>query len=202
MSHDTWFHKVARVGVRPLCRTAIRPNHLTTVRLCAGIAAGALLAVGDPLAMRWGAGVFLFSMILDRADGELARMTGRMSAAGHKYDLYADSFSNVLAFVGLGIGLRGGEWGEIAMVMGLAAGLAVAAVLMMVVKLESLGGERAGEIGAIGGFDPDDALVILPIAIWLGYADTLLAAAAFGAPAFAIGFTILYLLRRGHHRDR
>ena len=150
MSHNTWFHRIARVTVRPLAGTAVTPNQLTTVRLGAGLGAGALLAVGDPEMLRWGAVVFLVSMLLDRADGELARLTGQMSSGGHRYDLMADSICNVAAFVGLGIGLRGGEWGNQAILMGIAAGLAVAAVLMMVIMLESLGGERAGE-----SFRPD-----------------------------------------------
>lgn len=201
MSHDTWIHRLSRVAVRPLAKTPVRPNHLTTVRLIAGIGAAALMATGDPGLMGWGAGIFLLSMILDRADGELARMTGRTSAAGHRFDLFADSFSNTISFIGLGFGLRYGPLGDKAIAMGFTAGLAVSAVLFMVIRLEALAGERAGEIRGAAGFDPDDALIAIPVAIWLGYPEALLTAAAFGAPVFALGFMLVYLLRRGRHDE-
>ena len=37
-----------------------------------------------------------------------------------------------------------------------------------------------------GGFDPDDAMVFIPIAIWLGGEMYILVAAAIGAPAFFV----------------
>ncbi len=188
MSHDTWIHHVARVVVRPLARTAVTPNQLTTVRLATGIAAAGILAVGrDP----WpdvGAGVFMLAMVLDRADGELARLTGKTSPFGHTYDLAADALCNALIFVALGVALRDGVYGYWAIPMGAAAGLAVAAILGMVVRIEKSEGARAAELGGIAKFDPDDAMLVVPIAVWLGGASILLAAAAVGAPLFAILF--------------
>ena len=39
MSQVTWVHLAARVCVRPLVSTVVTPNHITTVRLVAGLAA-------------------------------------------------------------------------------------------------------------------------------------------------------------------
>lgn len=195
MSHNTWIHRIARGAVRPLVGSAVTPNQLTTLRLGAGIAAAAAFAHGDDEARAWGAGIFLVSMLLDRADGELARLSGKTSAWGHKYDLVSDTLSNALAFVGLGLGLREGGFGPWSVLMGLAAGLAVALVLWLVIKLEESGGERAGELPSLAGFDPDDALLVVPIAIWLGFAEALLVAAAVGTPLFAL-LTYLWFLRR------
>ena len=47
MSHDTWIHRCARVLVRPLVRTRVTPNHLTTVRLLTGLGSAAAFAAGD-----------------------------------------------------------------------------------------------------------------------------------------------------------
>jgi len=186
MSHNTWIHQAVRVAVRPLVATRIAPNHITSLRLVTGIAAAVVLAQGDEVWRYWGAGIFLFSMFLDRADGELARLSGKMSPRGHMYDLIADSISNAMAFIGLGVGLRDGMFGAWAPPMGIVAGAAIAAILLLVVRLEDLHGARAGELSGLGWVDPDDAMLILPFAVWLGGADWLLLAATIGAPGFAL----------------
>lgn len=195
MSHNTWIHRIARVAVRPLVATPLTPNHVTAVRLAAGLAAAGAFAHGDGAWRMWGAGIFLLSMFLDRADGELARLSGKTSPRGHTYDLLSDAFSNALAFIGLGIGLREGMFGIWALPMGLVAGAAIAAILLLIVRLEDLHGARAGELGGFAGFDPDDAMLVVPLAVWLGGADWLLLAAAVGAPGFAL--FMLGKFRRG-----
>lgn len=200
MSHNTWIHKIARVTiVRPLAKTSVTPNQVTTVRLVAGVGASMAVAHGSVEWANFGAVLFILSMLLDRADGDLARMTGRTSPGGHTYDLFADAFCNALIFVGLGIGLRAGEFGLWAIPMGMLAGAAVATILMLVIRIESLQGARAAEIGGIFGFDPDDAMLAIPLAILLGWSEGLLIAAVIGAPAFALFFLFLFrkLLKSG-----
>jgi len=193
MSHNTWIHKIARVViVRPLAKTSVTPNHVTTVRIIAGVGAAMALAYGDPAWSNYGAFLFMLSMLLDRADGDLARMTGRTSPGGHTYDLFADAFCNALIFVGLGIGLRESGFGLWAIPMGALAGGAVATILMLVIRIENLQGARAAEIGGIFGFDPDDAMLAIPVSILLGWSEGLLVAAAIGAPAFALFFIFLF----------
>lgn len=182
--------------MRPLVNTPVRPNHLTTVRLAAGLAAAGAFAAGDDAWRDIGAGIFVASMVLDRADGELARLGGKTSPGGHIYDLVADSLCNALAFVGLGVGLTAGAYGSGAVLMGVAAGLAIATVLWFVIRLEAEQGSRAGELGGVAGFDPDDAMLAVPVAIWLGWPEELLLAATIGAPAFALLFAGIYLRRR------
>ena len=195
MSHNTWIHRAVRVAVRPLVATRLTPNHVTAVRLATGIAAAGAFAQGDEAWRMWGAGIFLVSMFLDRADGELARLSGKTSRRGHTYDLVGDALSNALAFVGLGIGLPAGIFGSWAFPMGLVAGAAIAAILLLIVRLEALRGARAGELAGFAGFDPDDAMLVVPVAVWLGGADWLLLAAAVGAPGFAL--LMLLKFRRG-----
>lgn len=193
MSHNTWIHKIARATiVNPLVKTSVTPNQLTTVRIIAGFSAAGLLATGHSDHAVVGAVLFIVSMLLDRADGDLARLTGRTSPGGHKYDLFADASCNAVIFVGLGVGLRGTDYGLWAIPMGALAGGAVATILMLVIRIENLQGARAAEIGSFAGFDPDDAMLFVPVAILLGYAEGLLLAATIGAPAFAILFIFLF----------
>lgn len=193
MSHNTWIHKIARATiVRPLAKTPVTPNQVTTVRIAAGVSAAIAIAVGDPYWSMIGAWLFILSMLLDRADGDLARLTGRTSPGGHKYDLFADAFCNSLIFVGLGVGLMKSDYGLLAIPMGILAGISVATILMLVIRIERLQGARAAEIGGIFGFDPDDAMLAVPVAILLGWSEPLLAAACIGAPAFAVLFIFLF----------
>lgn len=195
MSHDTWIHRIARVTVaRPLARTSIRPDQVTTIRLATGLAAAVAIGVGLPAWQHAGAILFVVSMVFDRADGDLARLTGQTSAAGHRYDMIADGVANAAVFIGLGFGMRNGTYGWLALPMGLMAGVAIAAILISAMRMEGEKGARAAELPSFGRFDADDAMVVLPLAIWLGKEDLLLAAASVGAPAFCIFF--YWLMKR------
>ena len=195
MSHDTLIHRIVRVGMRPLVNSPLTPNHVTTARLVTGLAAAAAFALGTFEWAAWGGGLFLASMILDRADGELARLGGKTTPWGHKYDLYADSLCNALAFAGIGVGLRGDPLGPWIVLMGVVAGLAVAGVLVLVLRLEALAGARAAEVRLASFADPDDAMIAVPVAIWLGWAKPLIFAAVIGAPLFLIYMYIEYRRR-------
>lgn len=188
MSHNTFIHRAARVLVRPLVHTPVTPNQVTTVRLLAGIAAAAAMAAGTDFWRNIGGALFLVSLVLDRADGELARLSGKTSPFGHTYDLLADGAANAMLFVGLGIGLRDGLLGLWAVPLGAVAGLAVAAILWLVMRAERQQGARAAELTTNVGIDPDDGMLAIPVGVWLGLAQPLLIAAAIGAPAFAIFF--------------
>ncbi len=189
MSYNTWIHRVARVTiVKPLASTPVTPNQLTTARLATGIAAAAAVGSGVELWRDVGAAVFVLSVLLDRADGDLARLTGRTSPSGHRYDMIADAVSNALILIGLGVGLRDGGFGFWAVPMGFQAGLSVAAILWMVMGMEEKKGHGAGELPSFWGFDADDAVLLIPVLIWLDQAEGLLTAAAIIAPLVAVLF--------------
>jgi phosphatidylglycerophosphate synthase len=108
------------------------------------------------------------------------------SAWGHRFDMFSDTVSNTLVFLGIGIGLRDSGFGLWAVVMGLIAGIAVATVLMIMLRMEEIEGERAGQIEVATSFDADDALLLVPVLIWIGWSEALILAASIGAPAFAV----------------
>lgn len=184
LSHNTWIHRAARVLVRPLANTPVTPNQLTALRLASGLLAAWAFAQGTHGGAFWGALIFLVSMVLDRADGELARLTGRTSPWGHKFDLWSDAVANAAAFVGIGVGAAA-ALGWVGPALGLAAGLGIVAVLALVTRVEAARGARAAELQGTGGFDPDDAMLVVPITMMLGLNEMLIVAAGVGAPAFA-----------------
>lgn len=195
MSHNTWIHRLVRPSARALARTPVTPNQLTAVRLIAGLAAAAAYAVGEPFWTLLGGIFFLLSVALDRADGELARVTGIMTEWGHRFDLVSDAVVNAALFIGIGIGLRASELGPWSIPLGLLAGFSVAMILGLVIQMEAREGKSKPAFAGAGGFDPDDAILAVPIAMWLGWAEPLLIAAAIGAPAFTIFAYLRFRLR-------
>jgi archaetidylinositol phosphate synthase len=182
MSHNTWAHRIVRPIMRPLVGTGVTPNHLTTLRLVTGATAALLLAGGNAFWSDIAGAIFLVSFLLDRADGELARQSGTNSPGGHRFDLYADYSVNILVFLGVGIGIREGPLGSVAVALGAVAGLAIAAIFWVVSRVERLEGEAG--FPTAKGFDPDDAMIVIPLALWLDTEVHILVAAAIGAPAF------------------
>lgn len=184
MSYDTWAHRIVRPIVRRLVNTAVTPNQLTALRLLTAMASFLLLASGDPQWSNVGAAIFLVSFFLDRADGDLARQSGKSSAWGHRFDLCSDYSANILVFVGMGFGLQSSPLGIAAVALGALAGSAIGLIFWLVRCVERT--EGAAVFPAAGGFDPDDAMVAIPIAIWLDGEMYILVSAAIGAPAFFV----------------
>ena len=200
MVGDSWTHKMAHVVVLPLVNTPVTPNHITTLRLVTGLAACGAFAVGDRSWDIWGGWLWLLSAFLDRADGELARVSGKSSPWGHKYDMVADIGVTALFFLGAGIGLRDTELGGWAILAGAlgAAGVVAAEILAEIIDRD---GKDTGEKAYPGfaGFDFDDVLYLFAPVVWLGWQMPFVVGAAIGAPAFAL--LTAYRLRR-HRRRR
>jgi phosphatidylglycerophosphate synthase len=192
MSHNTWIHRLVQPLVRPLVGSPVQPNHITTLRLATGLGAAAAYADGRPVWLTVGGFLFIISMLLDRADGILARLSGKMSKFGHYYDLISDSFCNALIFTGLGIGLHEGPIGWWSAGLGLIAGISVVFILGVVMWAEAQKGQRAAELRSVAGFDAEDSMVLIPVIVWFGGALPLLYVAATVTPIFALYFAWLH----------
>ena len=178
MTVTTWTHLLARPMVRPLIGTAVRPNHLTTLRLLTGIAACVGFALGTRAGMWWGGGLWLISAFLDRADGELARLGNMMSPAGHRYDYLTDIWVNSLFFAGIGCGLRDSWLGPWSIPLGLWGAVSMLLTLMFAEWIERRSPDGTKVVGGKWGFDPDDALYLLGPMAWLGWLSPILVAAS------------------------
>ncbi len=177
MSHNTLIHRIVRPGVRLVAPMGATPNQLTTLRLVTGLTAAGLFACGPGISSNIAGVIFLISMLLDRADGELARQTGQMSLAGHRYDLWCDCTVNVVTFIGIGVGFSAAEAG-----LGNIAGLAIVILFwqLNVVKVAAV--RTFSFLKGHITIDPDDAMVLVPVLVWLGFARPMLLAAAIVTP--------------------
>jgi archaetidylinositol phosphate synthase len=180
--------------VRVAARTRLTPNQITTIRLATGLVASIIFAQGTYVWMVLGGVVFLFSMLLDRADGELARQTGKMSLTGHRYDLAADGIASIATFVGLGIGLAHSD-GPGAFWCGALAGLGIGLLFfeLNVLKVVPVCGHDL--FGGRITVDPDDAMIFVPILIWCDLATPMVVVAALITPCAAVGVAIVGLYR-------
>ncbi|WP_240756730.1 CDP-alcohol phosphatidyltransferase family protein [Roseicella aquatilis] len=160
------------------------PNQVTTLRLVTGTAAAIAFAPGGTFWPAIGGAIFVLSMLLDRADGELARQTGQSSPGGYWYDIVSDCASNVMAMIGIGVGLQDvfGMWGP---VLGIVAGAGIGALFWQLFGLR-LAQPRGWEPSPGIVIDPDDALILVPVLVWIGAAAPMIIAAAVITPLAAL----------------
>ena len=177
----SWSHRLARILVRPLVGSGVTPNDLTTLRLATGLLACGALFPADGAGAWWGGWLWLVSALLDRADGELARLGGMSTPGGHRYDYLVDNVVNSGFFVALGLGLRVSALGGGAVALGLWTGAALYVCGYWSETLERLEGPGSKAYSGAFGFDPDDLLYLLAPIIWLGWRMQLLVAACLGA---------------------
>jgi phosphatidylglycerophosphate synthase len=190
----TWDAQLARRIVTPLIGTPVTPNHLTTLRLLIGIAGAYYLSVGSFWPCSLGAVLVALSNFVDHTDGELARISGKSSKIGHFYDIACDSLVTVLLFVGLGfyVGVHHpslivpAEW------LGGIAGVAVALIFFLRMRIESMAGKSGTKQASMAGFETEDVLYLLPVVTLLNGMTPFLVAASIGAPLFAVWVVLDY----------
>jgi archaetidylinositol phosphate synthase len=194
--YQTYAHAFARIFVRPLLGTWVRPNHLTALRLVTGLAACVLLAVGSRSAGVWSGILWILSCLLDRADGELARMGNLRSDSGKVLDFYSDMILDSFWFLGSGIGLRHSSLGEYALPLGILTCGSMLVTMWSSELLERLSapGVKAFGFNGVKRFHPDDALFLLAPFTWLGWLVPILIASSVCTPIFAIVITVRYFL--------
>jgi phosphatidylglycerophosphate synthase len=183
-----WDARLARWLVGPLQDSWVTPNHLTSVRLAAGLAAAACFTPGTYLWSNLGAVFLVLSNFLDHTDGELARMSGKTSRVGHLYDLLSDALVTILLFIAIsvGVGATSRTAFEVPVtVMGAVAGTAIALIFYLRMRIEDLAGKTATRQASLGGFETEDILYLMPLATLCNALEPLLLAAAVCAPAYA-----------------
>ena len=99
---DYYFHRpLASLIVRLLMPLPVTPNQVTVLSAATGAVSGMVMSVAIWRSAWWfaaGSGVLLLSVLLDCADGQLARMRNQMSPGGRILDGVLDGFAIVSAF--------------------------------------------------------------------------------------------------------
>lgn len=193
MNAKPWDARAAALLVRPFIDTRLHPNALTTLRLLVGLTGAWLFAAGSQFNLA--ALCIVLSNFLDHTDGEFARMTGKMSVFGHRYDLFSDAVVTVGLFAGLGIGLRT-ALGDVAAVYGLIAGIAVAGIFQLRHVIETRHGKAAVRQASVAGFETEDVLYLIPLVTLSGQETAFLYAAAIGAPIALIVVAVQFVRSR------
>ncbi|MGH6982869.1 MAG: lysylphosphatidylglycerol synthase domain-containing protein [Stellaceae bacterium] len=181
---NAYVRRAIRVGLRPLANTGLTPNHLTTLRIATGVAACAACCLGTTAGNWWAGGLWIVSCVVDRADGEFARLTKQCSRVGHVYDYYGDVALNAVIFLAIGIGLRHAVGASWTIALGVWTTLAIATASILAETLERRIGEKSFPSQA--GFDFDDILFVLAPVLWFGYGYPLLVGGAIGGPVAAL----------------
>lgn len=190
-----WDARLARWLVTPLVASRITPNHLTTLRLVVGLAGAAAFTQGTYGWSNIAALLVVLSNFLDHADGELARLSGKTSRFGHIYDLASDAAVTILLFVAMGVGIGTGSdnlLGAPPPVAGAIAGAAIALIFYLRMRMEDMAGKAATRQAALGGFETEDILYLLPLVTVCNCIMPFLIAASIGAPVFAAWVVLDY----------
>jgi phosphatidylglycerophosphate synthase len=182
----------ARLGHQLVLRLKdswVTPNHLTTVRLLFGLAAGAAFTRGTYGWSNLAALLLVVSNFLDHSDGELARISGKSSRVGHWYDLASDALVTIALFIGMGIGAAVRTprlLGVSPTLLGTVAGCAIALIFWLRMRIEARAGKAATRQAALAGFETEDVLYLLPLVTLFNGVPACLIAASVGAPLFAV----------------
>jgi len=184
-----WDARLARRLVTPLKDSWVTPNHLTSVRLIVGLAGAMAFVPGTYAWSNLAAVLIVLSNFLDHTDGELARLSGKTSRVGHLYDLASDAVITVLLFVAIDVGVDATYGIGInvpSVMLGTLAGIAVALIFYLRMRIEEMAGKSASRQASIAGFETEDVLYLLPLVTLFDAAGPFLLLASIGAPLFAI----------------
>ncbi len=135
------FRPLAHPLVLLFARLRVPPPAVVVAAGAAGITAAGELGRGSLVVA---ALLLQLKTLLDNADGQLARLTGRTSAFGRYLDSEVDLVVNAALFAGLG-------WTTGSPALALAGFLAVTSVLSLNFNVERLSREAAAEPEAAGG---------------------------------------------------
>lgn len=196
MKQEPWDQRIARILVRPLASTPIRPNHITLMTLLLALAGAGLIARGPDYA-GWGTGIFVLSRFLDHFDGELARLQGTSSKLGYYLDYAVGGIGYAGLFSGLGLCFWDslGHW---SLALGGAGAASALISLFSNLKIDRKTkdidkGEAVGYPG-FAGFELEDGIYLIAPVTWLGFLQPFFVAAGLGAMIYSL-WTIAQAIR-------
>ncbi|MGD0781549.1 MAG: CDP-alcohol phosphatidyltransferase family protein [Candidatus Aminicenantales bacterium] len=103
------YRPAAYLFVRAIYWTSITPNQITLFSIAVGLAAAVCFGFG-PAAAGAGAGLYIIGVVLDCADGQLARLKKNGTRMGRVLDGVVDYITGTSVYVGIGLGLKPPTW--------------------------------------------------------------------------------------------
>lgn len=97
--------KVSQFFSRRLVRTQVTPNQVTLMGVSIGLTGALLLSLPGYWPHLLGSLLFVFCVIVDGVDGEIARLKLMDSRFGHYLDITTDNLVHIAVFIGMAIGL-------------------------------------------------------------------------------------------------
>jgi len=98
------FRPLAFLLVKAIYRTNLTPNQLSGFSMALGVAAGSLLGTGGPALASGGIALLFLSVVVDCADGQLARLKNNGTHLGRVIDGAIDYIVGAAVYLGLGFG--------------------------------------------------------------------------------------------------
>lgn len=98
------FRPMAFLLVKAVYRTALTPNQLSGFSMALGIAAGTFFSIAGPAGAKIGAALLFLAVVVDCADGQLARLKHTGTRMGRVVDGAVDYIVGVAVYLGLGLG--------------------------------------------------------------------------------------------------
>jgi phosphatidylglycerophosphate synthase len=205
---DSWvdrsFHRrCSRALTRRLARLPITPNQVTMVSLAVGLAGAACIwsaSSAGPAVL--GLILYAASVVIDHADGELARLTLQESVVGERLDFLSDTAVHALLVIGMGAAADRRVGGG-ALVLGLVAGAGVILSAIFARRLPVGGGRAERLLKRFGSRDLFYALLLLfvgGLAVAPAILPAVLALAAVGSQAYWLTAMVARLRWRRPHR--
>jgi hypothetical protein len=160
-STDEWIDRhlsrpVAAVLVRLVARTPMTANQITAVAGAVGVASGIGLARATPLSLGLAAAGIVAYLVLDCADGQLARLRGGGSRGGRLLDGACDYVCALSLHVGAVIGLIRTAHPDLpALPTGVEVSIVVLAGMLLAVRA-GVYDDLKGRVRSLSGAAPDE----------------------------------------------
>lgn len=193
--------RLARHLIRPFARTGLTPNMVTGLSFLLGLGSAFTFAFAMDSMAGLGAFLFMLAVLTDHMDGELARMTGQTSTVGHHLDYIVGTLNYAALFIGLGIGLSNGPWGESALALGLTVGITNPVICTLRMLMDTRYGADAVEHPHFGGFEIEDFIYLIGPIAWFGGIEYFFLFYGLGTFGYLI-FTVISMLRQEYQRNK
>jgi archaetidylinositol phosphate synthase len=193
--------RLARHIIRPFARTGLTPNMVTAISFALGLASAYTFATAMETMAGLGALLFMLAVLTDHMDGELARMTGQTSKLGHHLDYIVGTLNYAALFIGLGIGMAAGPWGDTALSFGIAVGVANPVICGLRMLMDTRHGAEAVEHPRFGGFEIEDFIYLIGPITWFGGIRYFFLFYGLGTFGYLV-FTIVSLVRQEYLKRR